>query len=337
MITLSLIIPVYKVEQYIEDCLKSIVNQINDENVEIIIIDDGSPDNSIKIIYQFLENLSLDIREKFYVYEQSNQGVSSARNLGIRNSTGQYIAFLDSDDILMPNYFSEIFFVLKENQPDIIQFEYHRFLTNCFDKISGKVKPRGNRLLKKNQELLISIFNENAWYAWLRIYKKDLFKDFLFPVNFNFEDAATIPFIFCLAKEIYFLDKSLYAYRDRKNSITNDVSKDILYKNMISLKYVVDQLSKASQENDLFSIPLAHMLRIYIGVSYKYGGILKAQESWGGVDFKVVRVIDKKQIFHRGDRMFLGLYKYGLISFFIVDFLNYAYTNFNIIKNKLVD
>jgi len=73
MITLSLIIPVYKVEQYIEDCLKSIVNQINDENVEIIIIDDGSPDNSIKIIYQFLENLSLDIREKFYVYEQSNQ------------------------------------------------------------------------------------------------------------------------------------------------------------------------------------------------------------------------------------------------------------------------
>jgi len=93
MITLSLIIPVYKVEQYIEDCLKSIVNQINDENVEIIIIDDGSPDNSIKIIYQFLENLSLDIREKFYVYEQSNQGVSSARNLGIRNSTGQYKLF----------------------------------------------------------------------------------------------------------------------------------------------------------------------------------------------------------------------------------------------------
>ena len=105
---LSIIIPVYNDEAYIEDCINSITAHL-DSRIEVIIVNDGTPDNSMQIIADCLENLPKNLQECFTILNQENQGQSVARNNALNICTGEYIAFLDSDDLISKNYFSSIF------------------------------------------------------------------------------------------------------------------------------------------------------------------------------------------------------------------------------------
>ena len=120
MIKYSIIVPVYNVEKYLGKCLNSLVNQKND-NYEIIIVNDGSTDNSQKII---------DVYEKKYPkliksFEKENGGLSSARNYGIDNSNGKYLLFVDSDDYVSDNYLEVLDDSVNINNPDILVFNYN--------------------------------------------------------------------------------------------------------------------------------------------------------------------------------------------------------------------
>src|SRR5690625_1653273 len=113
---ISVIIPVYNVENYLVECMKSVVNQTY-ENIEIIAIDDGSTDNSLKILEDFaLRNDNLTI------VSQENSGQSVARNKGIKKAQGKYIYFLDSDDYILPQTFEQLINTLEENKLDLIRF-----------------------------------------------------------------------------------------------------------------------------------------------------------------------------------------------------------------------
>ena len=118
------------------------------------------------------------------------------------DALGDWIAFLDSDDVLLPNYFSTILSVIRNYDADIIQFKFLRF----FEDIS-KIIPYHLYLSKQGEykldnDLLCEIFNDNAWYAWSRIYKAELFRETSFPVGYNFEDAATIPYLMLKSKSV---------------------------------------------------------------------------------------------------------------------------------------
>ena len=128
MICLSIIIPVYNVEKYIQECLLNLCNQI-ENTIEVIIVNDGSKDHSVQIINEFIDNLPDSLKQNFIVIHQKNQGVSHARNNGVKNAKGSYITFIDSDDKVADNYIAKILSAIQAC-PDLIQFNAYCFFEN---------------------------------------------------------------------------------------------------------------------------------------------------------------------------------------------------------------
>ena len=185
---ISLIIPVYNVEKYIKECLDSITAQITDV-VEVILINDGTSDNSMEIIRtnysNYIEN------GQFKIIEQKNAGPSAARNNGILNASGEYIAFLDSDDILLENYFKTILKLLANNNCHVIEFTYKRFtdVKNINDEKKVVLYPyNGSYKITTIRE---NIFATGVWFPSLRVYKKELFNNINFPEGRFYEDLKT--------------------------------------------------------------------------------------------------------------------------------------------------
>ena len=202
---LSIIVPVYNGEKYLERCLKSILTAAdNDKDYELIFINDGSKDKSLDIL--------LEYRKKFkniQIISQKNKGLSEARNVGIRNAKGKYISFLDCDDSIEKNYFKDILNVLSSDC-DLIVFGMQRINDN--NKVYLKKLP-----IKDSLEDLL--YNS---YACNKIVKKEIIEknNIYFPVGKYYEDAHTIPKIYFLSKRIIYLDKIYYNYYLNKGSIT---------------------------------------------------------------------------------------------------------------------
>ena len=129
MTKISVIIPVYNVEKYLKECLNSVINQTL-KDLEIICVNDGSIDNSLKIMKEYALK---DPRIK--ILSQKNQGVSEARNFGIKNATGEYVAFLDADDCVSLDFYEKLYTKAKETNSDIVVSEYmYRFNKNSKKK-----------------------------------------------------------------------------------------------------------------------------------------------------------------------------------------------------------
>lgn len=155
---ISIIIPIYNVEKYINKCLDSLINQTLEE-LEFICINDGSTDNSLNILNNYVKNDS-----RFIVINQSNQGQGIARNNGIKIAKGEYIAFVDPDDWLENSTFEKVYNLAIENSANVVQFNYLEYndISNTFKKIDF------SKRLKKQYKL--DILKSN-------IYSKDNFKE----------------------------------------------------------------------------------------------------------------------------------------------------------------
>lgn len=263
-IKLSIIIPIYNVEKYLNRCLDSIVRQIQDYSIEIILVNDGSTDNSLNICNEY--------KEKFpyiKVLNKKNGGLSDARNYGVYQANGEYIYFFDSDDMLC-NKFLETIYPKLFYQYDIILFD-----GRCIDEddnfIDSKYKFE-HGCLKSNTEYNIDTLcdayenskNILTTVVWLGVYRKDLLLDnALFFEKLLHEDELWTIKTFINANSIWYINKSLYYYRIRENSImrnnVNDNShiKALYYiyeslpiyfniniKNKNTLKFLKDEFSK---------------------------------------------------------------------------------------------
>lgn len=168
----SVSIPVYNTEEYLERCLNSIINNTY-PNLEIICVNDGSTDNSRKILAEFEKKDS-----RISVIDKENQGVSAARNTGLRNATGDYVAFIDSDDWIHKQYFE----ILLKNagNKDIIATQYTVVSDFREDK---KVNSFEITYINSPADCF---FNEYIRkYVWGRIYRRDIIKNIYFPSNIN--------------------------------------------------------------------------------------------------------------------------------------------------------
>ena len=213
----SIIVPVYNVEQYIERCLNSIVSQTY-ANLEIILVDDGSTDSSGNICKKYSEK---DKRIK-YIY-QENKGLSGARNAGIDNSTGDYLCFIDSDDWVERDYLMSAMKIFDNDKVDIAIFGYFISSEND-DKISTKGwLNKEFKIVDKNTalKLLVEDININS-HAWDKIFKKELFKTVRFPVGKNFEDIFIMHEIFNSCEKIAISKQPKYHYFERENSIARN-------------------------------------------------------------------------------------------------------------------
>ena len=201
---ISIIIPVYNIEDYIEKCIKSIIYQ-DYENLEIILVNDGSTDNSLKICEKYSKK---DKRIK--ILSQENQGLSMARNNALKVATGDYIWFIDGDDYIEENSF-EIIKKYIDNDYDIIISDYY------------EVKNNKNKLVKIKGEN----YSDNIRYVlshcivWNKIIKKKLLDYDFFPKGQYYEDLYSIPILVLKIKKYKFIDETLYNYVRREGSITN--------------------------------------------------------------------------------------------------------------------
>ena len=206
---LSIIVPVYKVEQYIHKCVDSILKQTF-EDFELILVDDGSPDNCGKICDEYARK-----DERVRVIHKENGGVSSARNKGILEAKGEYISFIDPDDWIELKMYEEIFDFINANDVDVLCFEvfevkgskcsaYYRFNED-------KVMEGQNALLK----ILTDVIDNSPCN---KVYRKSTWENVLFPNSRRFEDVATIYKTFYQSKKIGYLKKAYYYYLKREGS-----------------------------------------------------------------------------------------------------------------------
>lgn len=216
---ISLIIPVYNVEKYLRKALKSVENQIF-KDFEVIIINDGSTDNSMEIISEFAGR-----NDNFIVLDQDNKGLSEARNKGISVSKGKYIAFMDSDDYIEENFLAVLYENAVRHDADIVCCNFNFYYPENDLKVYMPLTSlpgiyTGSKALKK---LILDISVHH--FAWNKLYKRNLFidKDVRF-YDMYFEDVATSPRLFYYADKVVLLGKALYNYTSRESSILGNIN-----------------------------------------------------------------------------------------------------------------
>lgn len=220
---LSIIVPVYNVEQYLKRCLDSILNSTF-QDFELIIINDGSTDKSEKIILEFIN----DYKDKIIYLPQENAGVSVARNVGIKAATGKYIAFVDCDDYIESNMFELMVAKMEQDNFDIVSCDAKMVYEGSKD---SKIVSSGytQDLYHKNRirETMPTFYP----VMWNKIYKTELVKKFEFTSGVWYEDMEYLLKLYPHINSIGVVKQPLYNYLQRKNSITytyNDKLYDII-------------------------------------------------------------------------------------------------------------
>ena len=258
---ITVIIPVYNVERYIIKCIDSVIFQTY-TNLEILLIDDGSTDESGKICDTYVKK---DKRIK--VSHKTNGGLSSARNCGLNHATGEYIAFIDSDDFVKNNFIQTLYerIIIEKSDIAVCNFDY-------VDE-NGNIVPEYPLIAADEKQLLNkkqfweSFFLHGAVnvVAWNKLYKKSIFDSVRYFEGHIHEDVFIIPEIIEQVKWISFVKESLYCYLKRDNSIvgkvktTNTFDIDKIYADLTLAEYF--------ENNGYFEIFSHHMLDLFIDIT----------------------------------------------------------------------
>lgn len=230
----SVIVPVYKVEQYLHRCLDSILSQ-SYKNIEVILVDDGTPypERSGRICDEYAKK---DARIK--VIHQQNGGLSAARNTGLDIAKGQYIYFVDSDDWIHKDLVSDNVRMLSDNDADMVCFNYatyevtHELVSHfeIYDGLSDGINLRKKLL---DSEITVSV--------WSKFFKKTIWNELRFPVGMNFEDTYIIPDILTRTNKIV-CNPNIYYYYNRANDNSITRRTDAIERQLIILRVYFHKL-----------------------------------------------------------------------------------------------
>ena len=213
---LSIVIPVYNVEEYIEKCLLSCSNQnISKSNYELIIVNDGSPDKSLEICERLVSSI-----ENMTIISQENKGLSGARNTGLKHAKGDYVWFVDSDDWLENNCLEDIIDTIKKQQSDIFWMG-HDVVAD--EKVIASFVPNQLENPISGEAFFVNQLNE-LFYIWKFIYKREflLKNELTFYEGILYEDLEFTPRALHLAKSCCTIPKIYYHYLMRDGSIINN-------------------------------------------------------------------------------------------------------------------
>ena len=217
---ISIIIPVYKVEKYLEKCIQSVINQTY-ENLQIILVDDGSPDNCGKICDEYAKK-----DHRIEVIHKSNGGLSDARNKGLEIAKGEYIGFVDSDDYIEADMYEVLYNLLKQYNADV---SICNFYTVSQGKISIKNADNGINEYNRIEILKEILLDKNIQsYAWNKLYKKELFDEIKYPIGKKYEDIGTTFYLLEKCNKVVVTGKSEYYYINRQDSIVNNVTESTI-------------------------------------------------------------------------------------------------------------
>lgn len=232
---ISIIIPVYKVEKYLEKCIESVLKQTY-TNLQIILVDDGSPDNCGKICDEYAKK-----DPRIEVIHKVNGGLSDARNVGIAKAKGKYIGFVDSDDYIKEDMYEILINLIKEYDADVS-------ICNLYDVIDGKeyIKNNENGIQEYSRlEILKEVLLDKniQSYAWNKLYKKELFDEIKYPIGKKYEDIGTTFYVFEKCNKIVVTSEPEYYYLKRSDSLVNNVTESTVldYTDIIIQRYLYTQ------------------------------------------------------------------------------------------------
>ena len=215
---ISIIVPVYNVATYIRECLGSIQRQTH-RNLEIVLVDDGSSDESGKICDEFSMN-----DPRIVCIHQKNGGVSSARNAGLDFATGDYIGFIDPDDYIATDFYTKLYDSLKAEHADLaVSGITHIYENgNILNPLLSSLISGNPAIYKSKHDILNWIFlGQFNVTAWDKLYRRELWGNARFPIGINLgEDMAIIPAICAGAKRVTRVPEAMYYYRCRKMSLS---------------------------------------------------------------------------------------------------------------------
>jgi glycosyltransferase involved in cell wall biosynthesis len=209
----SIIVPVYNVENYLAKCLDSLVKQ-SLPDIEILVVNDGSKDNSEKII----EGYAQKYPEKIKAYTKENGGLSDARNFGIDRATGDYIGFVDSDDYVTETMFEEMLLLAEKHNAKMVISNIQKVDEN--GKVVQKLTQLPNMPEKITLENNFSVFSDISYFACNKLFKKELFNQKRFKKGVHFEDIQLIPQLLLECETIAQTQNFHYQYLERTDSIT---------------------------------------------------------------------------------------------------------------------
>lgn len=206
----SVIVPIYNVEAYLERCVESILQQTY-EHIEIILVDDGSPDRCGSMCEEYAKK---DSRIK--VLHKENGGLSDARNAGLEMAKGKYVLFVDSDDVIKENLLETCVRTIEISSSDMVIFDFTRVEEHTETLATMEIEKSGIYTLKSEPRLLFG-----APAAWNKLFRRDLFikTGIRFPVGKYYEDLGTIPKLLLLADKVGYIKESFYEYTIRSGSI----------------------------------------------------------------------------------------------------------------------
>lgn len=234
---ISVIVPIYNAEKTLDRCINSLVKQTY-KNIEIILVNDGSTDNSRDIIEKYKKKYS----NKINVINQLNRGIGAARNVGILNSTGNYLGFVDSDDYVEFDMYEKLYNKIKDSNSDIVVCDYYQFNTKKREQVIVGHNSEFDVSLLENPKLI----NEIDYAPWNKLYKKNLFKGIEFPLNIKYEDLSTILKVFYKAKKITKLNSALYNYLINENGETQTID----YRNFDSYLIISDIIENFKEQKN---------------------------------------------------------------------------------------
>lgn len=272
----SIVIPVYNVESYLKECIESILSQTY-KNYEIILVDDGSTDNSPKICDDYEEKY-----QNILVIHNKNRGASSARNTGTKKAVGKYIIYMDSDDFILDKEFLRKLAKKIENETDIIFYKYQKY----FNKIKKleECKFSYSLAIKENSyaNKIAALVKENAFFgmAWIRATRKEIIlkNKIEFEEGLVGEDMDWNYHVILNSSSIDFIDEPMIAYRQREGSVTSNYK----LKNLLDFVYILEKWSeyikKEVKDENLKKAFYGSLAKYYSNLLIVYSRILDLEK-----------------------------------------------------------
>lgn len=208
MIKVSVIVPVYNVEKYIVKCINSIVNQ-KLKDIEIIVVNDGTKDNSIELIKENFND------KRIKIFNKENGGLASARNFGVKKAKGEYLFFVDSDDFIDENCLLDMYKKIGKTKVDMVICDYYKYFENEYKEHIAIIP----FYEKNNKKCSITAMPG----AVCKLIRREIFIDneIEFLENHYFEDNAIMPYVCALCNDFIYINKAYYYYLQRDGSILN--------------------------------------------------------------------------------------------------------------------
>lgn len=279
---ISIIVPVYKVEPYIHKCVDSILNQTF-KDFEVILVDDGSPDNCGKICDEYAKK-----DERIKVIHKENRGLSSARNAGLDIARGEYIGFVDSDDYIESDMYEILYNVIQNNQCDIVSCSS---IIHYNDKI---IVNGGHGLIIHSKEEAMKTMLEGELYdevVWVKLFKKSVIGNIRFQIGRIYEDTSFTYRVIDRTKKVATIGEAKYNYIKHENSIMSNAIKDI----KIDAVLAYEEMYRFMEEKypklcDLVTLKLANSSMTVMNLIVKQDVFKKHKENY----FKVAKILNSK-------------------------------------------